>query len=111
MEVVDQCHPRVLVEEEGHPMEAEEVGEDRQALELVVEGRPLLGEEVAFLGLVEEAVIQEALDQLAEEVAACPSQEVVEDLGHLSFQELTVHWVDLVVGEEQPLKEEVEAAS
>lgn len=93
----------------------EEAGEDRQVLEQVVEGRPLQGEEVAFLGLVEEAVIQEELDQLAEEVVACLKQEEVEGLGDLLvrelMEELAVPLVDLVVGEGQPLKEEVEAAS
>ena len=86
----------------------EEVGEDRQVLELVVEGRPLQGEEVAVLGLVEVAVIQEALDQLVEEGVAYLKQEaVVEGLGQLLFrdlmEELAVPLVDLVVGEEQPM--------
>lgn len=106
MEVGDQRHRKALAEEEGHPME--EVGEDRQVLELVVEGRPLQGEEVAVLGLVEVAVIQEALDQLVEEGVAYLKQEaVVEGLGQLLFrdlmEELAVPLVDLVVGEEQPM--------
>ena len=91
----------------------EEVGEDRQVLELVVEGRPLQGEEVAVLGLVEVAAIQEALDQLVEEGVAYLKQEaVVEGLGQLLFRDLMEELaVPLVVGEEQPTWEEAEAAS
>lgn len=107
----DQRHLEVLAGEVGHPLEVEE--EDRQVL-VVLEGHPLLEEEVAILGLEELAVNQEVLDQLVEEVVAC-LKAVVEGLGHL-FRELAVPLVlealvDLVVEEEQLMKEEAEAAS